>query len=113
MCLGSIAVLVEAWDERGVLVGRLDGGRVVPLTFVPDAAEGAYLPVRTGIPAERLDPGGRARGARRPGRRRGGVSSRALGIALAFAAAAVSGVSFYVTGHAVGQFPDATAYTTV
>ena len=56
MCLGSIAVLVEAWDEQGVRVGRLDDGRVVPLSFVPGAEAGAYLLVHTGIPAEVLDP---------------------------------------------------------
>jgi hydrogenase maturation factor len=56
MCLGSIAVLVEAWDEGGVRVGRLDDGRVVPLSFVPGAEAGAVLLVHTGIPAEVLDP---------------------------------------------------------
>src|SRR5262249_36322644 len=39
-------------------------------------------------------------------------SARAVGIALAFAAAAISGVSIYVNGHAVRHFHDATVYTT-
>ena len=56
MCLGSIDVLVEAWDDDGVRVGRLDDGRVVPLAFVPDAEVGGHLLVHTGIPAEVLDP---------------------------------------------------------
>jgi drug/metabolite transporter (DMT)-like permease len=40
------------------------------------------------------------------------VSTRALGISLAFATALVSGISIYVNGHAVKHFPDATVYTT-
>ena len=40
MCLGSIALLVESWDDDGVRVGRLDDGAIVPLAFVPDAAPG-------------------------------------------------------------------------
>lgn len=55
MCLGAIAILVEAWDEDGVRVGRLDDGRVVPLAFVPDAEPGAHVLVHVGIPAEVLD----------------------------------------------------------
>jgi hydrogenase maturation factor len=55
MCLGSIAVLVEAWDE-GTRVGRLDDGCVVPLTFVPDARPGSHLLIHLGIPVEVLEP---------------------------------------------------------
>jgi drug/metabolite transporter (DMT)-like permease len=40
------------------------------------------------------------------------VSTRAVGIALAFATAVISGVSIYVNGHAVKHFGDATVYTT-
>jgi drug/metabolite transporter (DMT)-like permease len=40
------------------------------------------------------------------------VTARARGIALAFVAALVSGVSIYVNGHAVKHFGDATVYTT-
>ena len=40
------------------------------------------------------------------------MSTRATGIALAFATAVVSGVSIYVNAHAVKHFGDATAYTT-
>lgn len=56
MCLGSIAVLVEAWDDEGARLGRLDDGRVVPLAFVPDASAGAHLLIHLGIPVEVLDP---------------------------------------------------------
>jgi hydrogenase maturation factor len=55
MCLGSIAVLAEAWDEAGTRLGRLDDGCVVPLSFVPDAPVGAHLLVHLGIPVEVLD----------------------------------------------------------
>lgn len=40
------------------------------------------------------------------------MTTRANGIALAFAAALVSGVSIYVNAHAVRHFGDATVYTT-
>jgi drug/metabolite transporter (DMT)-like permease len=40
------------------------------------------------------------------------MSTRAAGVALAFAAAVISGVSIYVNGHAVKHFGDATVYTT-
>jgi drug/metabolite transporter (DMT)-like permease len=40
------------------------------------------------------------------------MTTRATGIALAFATAVVSGVSIYVNGHAVKHFGDATVYTT-
>lgn len=56
MCLGSIAVLSETWDEEGTRIGRLADGCVVPLSFVPDAPEGAYLLLHLGIPVEVLDP---------------------------------------------------------
>jgi hydrogenase maturation factor len=56
MCVGSIAVLSEAWDEGAARVGRLDDGCVVPLSFVPGAAPGAHLLLHMGIPVEILDP---------------------------------------------------------
>jgi drug/metabolite transporter (DMT)-like permease len=40
------------------------------------------------------------------------VTTRATGIALAFATAVVSGISIYVNGHAVKHFGDPTVYTT-
>ena len=40
------------------------------------------------------------------------MNRRAAGIALAFVTACVSGVSIWVNGHAVKEFPDATVYTT-
>ena len=55
MCLGSIAVLAEAWDDGGVRVGRLDDGCVVTLSFVPDAEPGAHLLLHLGIPVEVLE----------------------------------------------------------
>jgi hydrogenase maturation factor len=56
MCVGSIAVLEEAWDEGPARIGRLDDGCVVPLSFVPDAVPGAHLLLHLGIPVEVLDP---------------------------------------------------------
>ena len=56
MCLGSIALLVDAWDERGVRVGRLDDGCVVPLSYVPEAGPGTHLLLHLGIPVEVLAP---------------------------------------------------------
>jgi hydrogenase maturation factor len=55
MCLGSIAVLAEAWNDDRARVGRLDDGCVVPLAFVPDAEPGAHLLLHLGIPVEVLD----------------------------------------------------------
>jgi hypothetical protein len=55
MCLGSIALLEERWDEEGAPLGRLDDGTVVPLSFVPGALPGSYLLVHLGIPVEVLD----------------------------------------------------------
>jgi len=56
MCLGVIAELVDAWEEEGVRVGRLEDGSVVTLGFVPEAEAGAQLLVHLGIPVEVLDP---------------------------------------------------------
>lgn len=56
MCLGSIAVLVETWDEEGARLGRLDDGCVVPLAFVPHAPPGSHLLLHLGIPVEVLAP---------------------------------------------------------
>jgi hydrogenase maturation factor len=56
MCVGSVAVLAQAWDEGAARVGRLDDGCVVPLSFVPDAEPGAHLLLHMGIPVEILTP---------------------------------------------------------
>jgi hydrogenase maturation factor len=56
MCLGSIALLTEAWVDEGARLGRLDDGCVVPLAFVPQARPGDHLLVHLGIPVEVLDP---------------------------------------------------------
>ena len=55
MCLGEIATLVEAWDEDGARLGRLENGSVVPLAFVPGAGPGSALLVHLGIPVEVLE----------------------------------------------------------
>ena len=56
MCLGSIAQLVETWDEGGARLGRLADGCVVTLLYVPDAPVGAYVLLHLGIPVEVLAP---------------------------------------------------------
>ena len=56
MCLGTIALLVEAWEDGGARLGRLEDGVVVPLAFVPEARAGRHLLVHLGIPVEVLDP---------------------------------------------------------
>jgi hypothetical protein len=58
MCVGTTALLVEAWDDHGVRVGRMDDGCVLPLVFVPGAHEGDHLLLHLGIPVEVLDRGG-------------------------------------------------------
>jgi hydrogenase maturation factor len=55
MCIGSIAVLEEIWDDDGVRVGRLADGCVVALSFVPEALPGSYLLLHLGIPVEVLN----------------------------------------------------------
>jgi len=57
MCLGTLAVLAEAWDDGGVRLGRLEDGCVVPLSFVPEAAPGDNLLLHLGLPVEVLSPG--------------------------------------------------------
>ena len=56
MCLGTIELLVEAWEDGGARVGRLGNGSVVPLAFVPAAHAGTHVLVHLGIPVEVLDP---------------------------------------------------------
>ena len=56
MCLGAIARLEEAWEEGGTRVGRLVGGAVVSLAFVPDARADDHLLVHLGVPVEVLEP---------------------------------------------------------
>ena len=56
MCLGSIELLAETWDEDGARVGRLQSGRTVPLGFLPAARPGAYVLLHLGIPVEVLEP---------------------------------------------------------
>lgn len=52
MCIAEVAVLEDRWDDQGVAVGRLDDGRVVPLTFVPDVRAGSHVLCHLGIPVE-------------------------------------------------------------
>jgi hydrogenase maturation factor len=54
MCLGTICVLEEVWDDAGSRVGRLDDGSIVTLGYVPDVEPGAYVLVHLGIPVEIL-----------------------------------------------------------
>jgi len=56
MCIGSITMLDEAWEEDGVRVGRVADGCVVSLSFVPDARPGDQLLLHLGIPVEVLNP---------------------------------------------------------
>ncbi len=56
MCLGAIARLEEAWEEGGTRVGRLAGGAVVSLAFVPEARAEDHLLVHLGVPVEVLEP---------------------------------------------------------
>ena len=56
MCIGSSAVLVEAWEDGGARVGRLGDGHVVSLAFVPEAEAGDVVLVHLGIPVEVLSP---------------------------------------------------------
>jgi hypothetical protein len=55
MCIGSVAVLVDAWDDGGARAGRLDDGCVVSLAFVEDAVPGDELLLHLGIPVEVLE----------------------------------------------------------
>jgi hydrogenase maturation factor len=56
MCLGTISRLVEVWDADGARVGRLEGGAVVSLLFVPEAEPGETVLLHLGVPVEVLDP---------------------------------------------------------
>jgi len=56
MCIGSITVLREVWEENGARLGRVEDGCVVPLAYVPDARPGVHLLLHLGIPVEVLDP---------------------------------------------------------
>jgi hydrogenase assembly chaperone HypC/HupF len=56
MCLGSIDVLVEAWEDGDARTGRLGCGKVVSLAFVPEAREGDHVLVHLGVPVEVLEP---------------------------------------------------------
>ncbi len=55
MCIGTTALLAEAWDDGGARTGRLDDGCVVTLAFVPDAQAGDHLLLHLGIPVEVVD----------------------------------------------------------
>jgi len=55
MCIGSVAVLADAWQDGTYRAGRLDDGCVVSLAFTPDARPGDRLLLHLGIPVEVLD----------------------------------------------------------
>ena len=63
MCIGSSALLVEVWEDGGSRVGRLAGGRVVSLAFLPEAEAGDVVLVHLGIPVEVLVPESTEEGA--------------------------------------------------
>ena len=112
MCLGSIDVLDEAWEDGGARTGRLGAGRSSRSHSCPRSSRGTTCSSTSGSPSRslsrrrprkrwhcepkedwnELDPGDR----HRAGIRRG----------------AVSGVAIFVNGHAVKHFGDATVYTT-
>jgi hydrogenase maturation factor len=54
MCLGTIQVLEETWEDGATRIGRLEDGNVVSLGFVPEAQPGVYMLVHMGIPVEVL-----------------------------------------------------------
>ena len=56
MCQAGVALVIEAWEDGAARVGRLDDGSVVSLSFVPDAAPGAYVLIHLGIPVEVVEP---------------------------------------------------------
>jgi hydrogenase maturation factor len=56
MCLGSIDILDQIWEDGGARMGRLGCGKIVSLAFVPEAREGDHVLVHLGIPVEVLDP---------------------------------------------------------
>lgn len=70
MCLGSIHVLEEVWEDAGARVGRLEDGRVVTLGYLPEAQPPTYVLVHLGIPVEvlRADDAELALGLRAAGR---------------------------------------------
>ena len=55
MCIGSIAYLVEVWEEDGARAARLSDGRVVSLGFLPEAEAGDAVLLHLGIPVELLE----------------------------------------------------------
>ena len=52
MCIGSIAVIAEVWEEDGARAARLSDGRVVSLGFLPQAEAGDAVLLHLGIPVE-------------------------------------------------------------
>jgi len=56
MCLGSIELVTETWDEAGTRVGRTQSGAVVSLAFAPEAAAGSHVLLYAGCAVEVLDP---------------------------------------------------------
>jgi hydrogenase maturation factor len=54
MCLGTIHLVQEVWNDAGARVGRLEDGSVVALGYVPQARPNDYVLVHLGIPVEIL-----------------------------------------------------------
>lgn len=56
MCIGTTALLAEAWEDAGARAGRLDDGRVVSLAFLPEARAGDVVLLHLGVPVEVIAP---------------------------------------------------------
>jgi hydrogenase maturation factor len=54
MCLGSIQMIDDLWEDERGRSGRLRDGKIVSLAFVPEAEAGDYVIVHLGIPVEVL-----------------------------------------------------------
>ena len=111
MCLGSIDVLDEAWEDGGARTGGSAAGRSSRSPSSPRPATGPRA-VDLGIPVEVLEPNAAEEALALRTEEDRMSSTRATGIALAFVAALISGVAIFVNGHAVKHFGDATVYTT-
>jgi hydrogenase maturation factor len=59
MCLGTIARVVEVWQDREVPMARVDAGRgheTVCLLYAPEAAVGGSVLIHQGYAVEVLEP---------------------------------------------------------
>jgi hydrogenase maturation factor len=56
MCLGSIELLTEVWQEDGAKLARTQAGALVSLAFTPEAEVGSYVLLYADCAVELLDP---------------------------------------------------------